>query len=442
MGAEAQSKLTMTAKGVGFEETAKAVDTLANAQHRLGFAQEALAEALKSGSIGEVGRLTDEVGTLKSVIDQLSSAQLATNAASRDYLKVLREINPSLAGFVDSMLSAVRVAGDLSGKNIDLANAVDFAKNAVSRYRSALGLLAAGSAAVAGIALLTKAWRENADEVKRAEEAVKKHNEALKETARARGERSSSLEAISDTRREGGFTAAEADAATQTVDRVRKRFPDLDESSINRAVALIPGADDKEIAEAAFLDQRGSLQVKAESSPENRRRRFERSRDRNSSALGTFIAREEEQRAALVRSAFGEVTGTSPNQGAFEKFIGTLPGNAYTGREKELAELGIEFSKLEPLGGQGAAGGRGFAVSDEDLQTAQQNKFAADRGVSAGDAGDTREAIRQLTRAIDRLASEPRTVNYNNSRIMGADAATRKARTVNGESQRARIEAP
>ena len=458
MANETTSKLTMIARGLGFEETAKSADALAQAQQRLLDNQVKLAAAQQSGSIGDVGNLTEEQQKLTSVIEALGGAQERDNLRTRDYLKLLREIHPQLAEFVDAGLSAVKVAGRLAQEQIDLNSVMGAAKNAVTQYGGAMKLIAAGSAVILGVQAALAAWQRITEETQRATQAANRYNEALAETNRQQREQQATIEDISDKRREGGLTAEQSEAARAVAVRVGTKFTQLDEGALNTVAGLLPGLDDTALAEAAFLRQIGELDISDKHRARTRMQILDRARAKNAGRIQGFFARETGQRDlnAALEQAQGRVVGTDQ----LEAFIASLPGNAFKGREADLAKLIQEslsvtpsdvplLAKADSLGARvnrvaGSLAGdlKRVSVEGEDfIELREQAAAIRSRGTDAvaADVVETRQILRLLQNAIEK-ATGGTTVIQNNGRYIGADAASRKARTQNGESQRARIE--
>jgi hypothetical protein len=244
-------------------------------------------------------------------------------ASERDYLGVIRNLNPEMAPFVDLMFKGVKVAGDFTQGNKGLADILGNIAGVLNTNVSSLGAFFGVATAVAtGVAL---AWRTMRAEMEAATDAIKRQSDALTQLRSKQREEQQGIEDIADARREGGFTADEARAAQVSAQTVRKRFPFLDEAEVQKATALSGLTDTEGIAETAFLLQSGQLELEPGMRAQSRARRIAAGRRRHRGVIDRALGREAQQRRPeLFAEAADEARSPGGSTSALETVIGEL----------------------------------------------------------------------------------------------------------------------
>ncbi len=216
--APGSEQLTIAAKALGFDESAKSVDVLTAAEKRLVDVQAQLANAKVSGSVSEVASLTSQQARLTEVTKQLGTEQTKLNASSSDFIGVLTAISPMLGRWTDAALKGATVAGDFSSKSINLASAGKLGTEVLIKYAGALKLLGAAGVALAGFSALAKSIREIREEAERSRKAIVALREAHTDLARSNIDAAGSVVAGRDARGDSPpFTADQRDSVRRTI---------------------------------------------------------------------------------------------------------------------------------------------------------------------------------------------------------------------------------
>ncbi|MEK6798029.1 MAG: hypothetical protein AABZ12_03610 [Planctomycetota bacterium] len=453
----AEERLKLIAEALGFTESARAVDVLAEAQKRLAETSGKLETAKTTGSVSDVAALTKEQQKLGEAVGLLGETSEVAGAGMEQLQAVLRTIDPRLEGMVSRLGKVAASIGDLATQNVNLKGAFESVTTAISKNGSALALLGAGGAVAVGILAITHAVARMGEEFERVTAAIKRQQEAMNELKRAEQERRRGIEEISDTRREGGFTADQSRAATATAERIGKRFAGLKPEAINEAVANLfggEGIDDQALAEAAFLIQAKGLEFGEKDTAARRLGLFGRMRGREAEDVGIFFGRETAQKAATPAEALAELASPEGMTVDIEKFIQDLPGLLARGQDVgKVAEIVRVLRDTKGFKGRKAgfiaesmliineiadvARGQGGAALDIEGKVALLER----EGVTArGDEVRTAEfALQQLQRRGDGSSrGENITIINNqnqNAKFIGPDAAAQRARTVNGQGR-------
>ena len=394
----AETQLTLAARALGFDESAKSVDLLAEAQKRLAENQKELEQAKTGGTVGDIATLTAEQRNLNTVIEGTAPAAEAAkgelhglNVRQQDMVAILNQLDPRLGALAGTLSRASRVAGEFG-----------------------LSLSTVGIA-VAGVYALAKAWEFATEQIEKATEAQKKHQDATNEFLKQQKDLSQSLESIADKRREGGLTADQAREATTTAAGIKEQFgADLDPGAVDEAVALLSGtgASRDEIARTAFAISRGTLDLDAKR-PAGRR-----------------------------RSQAGRVTGRGGERTAFD-----IMATRVAAQQRETAQ---EAAKQATSGGgpdleEMIRQALGPGTPDEEVAQTMKDVQQFPRGVPARPAGLRRLFDRGPGLTYTQEANLARAVNYitinnQNQQHIGADSETQRQRRVNGTSEVQKVE--
>lgn len=271
---EATQKLTLEAVARGFPETAQAVDAVAEAQKRLIENAKELEQAKLSGATGEVARLTEEHARLTEIVGRAKPKQDGLNESHGHFERVLRSVHPAL-GEVAAILE---------------------------RYG---GVASVAAAAIMGISAAVRTMRE---ELQAATKAIDAQHKALNQLKEQEGERQQDIENQRAGSKLGPFPSAEAsDAAFKTFQRIREKFPFIDEEAVAKVVSrtgaekgLAGGGafDIEEIARAARIEQVTPDHLNLDKvRPASLEYRVRRALERDKAALDTTFSVEAEQKA-------------------------------------------------------------------------------------------------------------------------------------------------
>lgn len=163
MGEETQD-LKLQAKAVGFDQAAKEVDKVSDAQKGL----------------------TDKVDASSGAKDAATKATDKLKASESDLTSLLSQINPQLGAFADALFKGGKIAGDLASQQISLGGAMAKATGFIKANAGALKLLAASGAVVIGIMAIVRAIGAVREEADRATEAIKRQQDALNDIRQQR----------------------------------------------------------------------------------------------------------------------------------------------------------------------------------------------------------------------------------------------------------------
>jgi len=365
MAGETTTRLTMFAEALGFDSTASSAEVLAAALKRLGETTEALQTARTSGAVGDISQLMEDEQILRQYIAELTPAQEkqeVLNLSTRNFVGLLRQVSPGLAFYVEGLFRSVHVAGELANKNLELNDILKAGKDFITGNANGLALLGAGGAVVLGISAISSAAAKMGKDFEEATKAIEDQQKALNELNRAQQDQQQTIESISDKRREGGLTADQARAAEQQASAIGKRFgKSLSADPINRAEALLggQGLSEDQMAEAAFLMDRGTLELDEKARPEARRRAFERASRRGGAAFGRFAAREGAQAGEARQEAAKEAMALGGTTVDLEQVVHDALGpGAGEEQVKRQVELVGKFPNVGALR-EGVARGTG-----------------------------------------------------------------------------------
>ena len=203
MAEERTTRLTMVARAAGFDESARSVDVLAQAEAKLAETTAQLEQVKLTGTVAEVGKLEEQQQALKNVITEFAPEQEKLRVSTELYGGLLSKIHPELGSFVTGMLRGVNVAGRMATQQLDLTSIFKTATEAIGKNAGALALLGAGGAVALGIAAITSAVRKMGEEWERANKTIEQQTKAVNDLRAAQGEQRGSIEALSDLRRGG-----------------------------------------------------------------------------------------------------------------------------------------------------------------------------------------------------------------------------------------------
>lgn len=427
MGLESLQRLTLEASAKNFDKAQREVENLDAATKKA------------------TGGTTEATEATK----QQTEAQRELNATNEDFVSLLSRIHPALGGFVDAGIKASKIAGDLASQNIDWGKSLETTKNLVTENASALKLLGAGGAALAGVQAIAFAWGQVKKEEEAALAALRAYVTEQSRIKRETLDRQTAIEGLSDTRREGGFSAAQSAAAVERANRIGERFEQLDPSAINQAAAFLPDASDADIVDASFLIQSGKLALDGTLPAGRRSALFAGARRRNAGAISGFRDRESAQLIDRVQAAQRESSGQGTGTVNIEDFIRSLPGDVAKGYDPErLAEIVAALPQLR--GGKAGLIGVQRAV-DEVVTAGEQNRAYADQIFEAGYISEelglpgvtTAEVntARFVRQQLDKPRSDPTIVtNYYNSRHFGPDDTSIRDRSMNAFKEAKNIE--
>ncbi len=340
------SRLTIIAETQGTAQAAADLQKVADAQQRLlagqGGSGAGPATEAEQLAVAEM-QLREATSEVASAQENLVSKQDKLHASERTYLGLLSQVSPTLGYYAQGMLRSVKVAGDLATKHLELNHILQAGKGFITENANGLALLGAGGLVVLGISAISSAMAKMAKDFEEATKAIVDQQKALNELKRAEQDQQQTIESISDKRREGGLTADQSRAAEQQASAIGKRFgKSISTESINRAEALLggQGLTKEQIAEAAFLMDRGTLELDEKARPEARRTAFDRASRRGGAAWEKFLARENTQvieRSQEARKEAMSIGGTTTDlEQAIRDTLGPGAGEEEVKRTVEL----------------------------------------------------------------------------------------------------------
>ena len=444
MGEETQD-LKLQAKAVGFDQAAKDVDKVADAQKGL----------------------TDKVdGSGKAAEDQAESQQKSTAAAS-DYVAILSRLDPRLGALADSLLKATTITGSMDGKTVSLGDSL---KKVTGFLNTNVGALKSfGAIAVAVFAAVAAAVQAMVAELNQANQAIQSQMKALDELKGKERDQQQALEDLRDAMRQGPFSPEQSQAALQTLQRIREQFAFISEDAVRTAVAFTGGAAGQrgggpfsmeQIARTARLIQLpGKLELSEGMRPASAAHVIGRALTRFGPELDEQFAREAQQRAEQRARAGVEVAqqgGSTLNlrerierramEGAdidrllrLAQELQDLPTLERFQKLLAMAESG-ELPSLHVLRRLSQLGGMlGLDVGSLDSRlTASQSDISVLRGTFVEILNEQRkqvEAMQAASEALREQADQPRIYNQQNGKWFGADAASRDRRSRYGSKR-------
>jgi len=292
--ADQTTNLKLFAQALGFQEGAANVEVLAAAEKHLLEISKQLEQARLTGTIEDVQHLTEEADILRRHMEVMKPAQEGVNASERDWIGVLRQVNPALGNFVDNGLKAAKVMQEMAaGKRL-------------------LGTLAAALTpiftAVAGtLVVMAKEYAEVTQQ-------IREQAKALDELKRKERDRQQGIEDARAGTRLPAFDEDQSRAARETADRIGAMYPFIDPEAVNKAVAFAGGAAGglgggafgaEDIARLGRLIQMGpqSLTLGAEMNPAAVQREITSELARHRERLDAEFAREAGQAAEQAARA-------------------------------------------------------------------------------------------------------------------------------------------
>ena len=314
-----------------------ATEALSLAQQRLNDVQRDLAVALKTGTVGEVERLTLEMSNARQEVERLSGGQQTLNAAEGDFISLLQQLNPRLGLFADIGLKATKVLDQIGKGNLTVSDAISGASKALRGNIGLLKTVAASGAVVAGIAAVVSQYRALKQEAEQATNAIEANAQAATTAAREGRARESEIGRISIANKEGPLTPEQVRVLSAQVGRVRQKFPGVSESLLNESAARLgPDISDDQLVNTAILLDANKIQLPANATAEQRRKIAFGGADRESDLVqrSRKVTGVEGVRARLANEA---ATQLRTSGGSRESIIEIL--KAQGGKEFQGADL-------------------------------------------------------------------------------------------------------
>jgi len=350
------SRLTITAETQGTAQAAADLQKVADAQQRLlagqGGSRTGPATEAELLAVAEM-QYREAITEVADAQENLASKQDKYLGVHRNYLGLLRQINPTMAYYVEGMVRSVKVAGDLATKNLELNNILQAGKGFITESANGLALLGAGGAVVAGIMAISAAVRAMQKDFEDAKKAIEEMNKALTDVERQEGEQQQRIEDVAAGRKEGGFGSADAArAAGQQARRVEEKFRGVvSPEEVEKAAGFFgdKSVTDEELARAAFsLKRPGSLEFDPHAREASRQRAFERALKRDREAFDKQVELEQVQAREQRKEAEKQARTTIGSQGALEDVTRADLGAGVTEKDaEELAKLRRMFPTRE-----------------------------------------------------------------------------------------------
>lgn len=450
--------LAMAAASLGFAETAKSADMLAQAQTRLAESHARLEQAKSGGTIQEVQAITDEQKNLGVVIAELTPKQNDLSLSMRHFTALVSQASPLVGHYVEALFRSVHVAGQLGAANINLNSIMKAGAGFITENANALLLMGAGGAVIFGIQQIVSAYEQMGKELENVTARIKQYQDAVNALKRSEQERQQSIETISDTRREGGLSAEQSAGAQQMAANIQKRFgKDLDEGAINEAVGMFfdKGLSEEEMAQAAFSIHRG-MKVDPGARAESRMRVLDRAKLKDSAAFNTLATRVETEAVGVTGGVGRELGGSEAGTLSIEDFIANLPGGTAGMAPEKLAAIvkGLPATRGARPGLAGVLAGNLFGNLISDRLRGAGDAFTdieAKQQVLAGEGIEAKpEELRAAEFILQQFNRQKQsganvTINHNTYQQQGwknygADAAARQERTINGDQRAKDVE--
>jgi hypothetical protein len=242
--------------------------------------------------------VTAQVDASVKPAEEAADAKVELFQRERDWMGVLRQISPEVAGFIDGVVKAARVTKELGEQK---------------KFLSSIG-----AAAIPVFIAIAATVRAMAAEFAEANKAIRDQAKALDELKSKERERQQSIEDTRAASKLPIFTPDEARVARETAGRIGQKFPFIDEGAVNRAVGFAGGAAGEvgggafgldQIARLARLIQLGpeSLTLTEKMSPAAVQREITSELDRHRGRLDQEFATKATQSAEGKGRAIGEV---------------------------------------------------------------------------------------------------------------------------------------
>lgn len=417
----AETNLNIKATAQGTAETAAELQKVADAQKQVG-------EQVQAG-----GKSAEDA---TPAVDKLADAKAGLFERERNWMGVLRQISPELAGFIDGMVKSAKVTQELAGQKKFLASM--------------------GAAVLPVVVAIAAAVRAMAAEFAEANQAIRDQAKALDELATKQRERQQSIEDTRAASKLPIFTPDESRVASETAGRIGEQFPFIDKGAINRAAAFTGGAAGEvgggafgidQIARLARLIQLApeSLKLTEQMSPAAVQREITSELERHRTRL------DEEFSAKAVQSAEGKARGPveaaqmgGPTLNLRDRLKRRAPEGMDIDHLIELAQ------KVEDMGGVDELDRwLQMAISGESPSLHVARRLSQAGGIFGLDAGviDPRLTAKEPEIAVLRgvfaeMAAELRRITsptqidarQYNPKNYGPDAVSKMARTINGDT--------
>lgn len=411
-----------------------------------------VAESLRSvqGAQQGVAASATQAGTAASAAaPKIGGLGGAGQSASKGVDELQAELQNFFAAIPggERITRIIRLMNMLGDGSVSVGGAARTATSLLSKMSGSLTLLAAGGAVVAGIWAISAAMRSIGEEARRNEEAIKRQTEALNELIKKNRELGQSIEDVASQRPGGGFDARQAEAAAQTGADIRDRLPFIEQSTLAQVLGIFGGASEREGGGARSRDELERIAVllrqkRIELEPTKGMAPLNAAVDR---ALARFaqqididIGRERQQRGESERMAREEAASPEGSSVNLQDFIRRTLG-------PDIAEEDVEtiVTLLKATSGGRALDERSRTgryidpVTALALRNRMGGVYLADvpRDPKTNDFGFVSNQMLELMDIVRRaLERQPATYNQQGSRYYGPDAASRKQRTVNGES--------
>jgi hypothetical protein len=443
---EQTTRLTMLATAAGFDTSAKAVDVLTEAEKKLKDTNAELEQAKLTGTLAEVDALQQRQQSLEKVIDGVTTSQGRSTATHRDWFNVLRQVSPELANYAQEVFHAGKVTQELGDK------------------RTVLSSL--GAIAIPIFIAIAAAVRSMAEEFAQATAKIREQAAALNELKKQERDQQQSIEDLRAKSKLPIFTAEESQGAVQTFQRIRERFPFVEEGAAKSAVAFAgpavgePGAGPhslEDIARLGRLIQLGpkSLTLTEDMKPAAVEREISQELSRHKQRLDQEFATEAAQaaeRATRVPVEAAQQGGSTLNlrdriaarapEGAnldhlieLMQSLESKEGLEFFARRMAMAESGESptmWLAKQLLSGAGLLGIDLGKLSPKF--TATQSELTTLRGVF----DEMNAELRRQTETLESAKPSVHIENYQpqfNPKNFGADANSFRRRSISGESR-------
>ncbi|HUU83485.1 MAG TPA: hypothetical protein VM243_08280 [Phycisphaerae bacterium] len=182
---------TIRTKVEGADQAAADVKKVADAQR-----DQATAAKEQQQAAGQASGAESQRETAQATRETAKATQELTSS-ERNLKDVLNQIHPAFGQLYDAMTGALKLAGDLGKKNLELGGVVDVVTGAVKGNAAAFLLLGVGSAAFLAVSHTVNKWKELKEEAIAAKKAVEDYaaaqSQVSSEGERTRGELAAGL---------------------------------------------------------------------------------------------------------------------------------------------------------------------------------------------------------------------------------------------------------
>lgn len=429
-------------------------DTKASIELKLDGA-DAASQGLK-GVADAQGKVGDSAKKMGGAFDAAVKAQAPFNVSNEDLASVLNKIAPGLGELFQTIRRGSNVIGELAGKNLSLIETFNILKNGIRNNADSFKLLLAGGAVAAGIYAIQQALAAQASEHDRVTKAMERQKKAADDLENKRRDLQQTIEDVSDERPGGGMTDQQSRAAIDTAQQIREKFPFLKEDAVGKVAGVFGGSkgaegggsrSSEELAQLAFLEQSGRLNLEPKSSDLRNKKLADRALGRYATQVGTAFNREGgvQPKQELGRAQIEAVSGGSPSVNLREfanKF--TPAGMDLDAVVKEVQHYGTvgelddytsrPRQRIRPEAGQFLQEKLGVNQEDLGVVAANPEVLATARAILV--------ALESMNSKLDKVASQPPAAsqppvinnNYTSPRIYSNDSHAEQSRRSNGES--------